>query len=119
LQQNLAIKHYRNGDPILSDFSGVVGATVAYNNDESNVYNMISTTEIIQVPTQITTIIPSEYTLALTLNNYMIPLYITIQTDSEDKFFTYICKELNTRNFPVVKYFKLIKNDTNDDKDII
>ena len=38
LQQNLAVKHYQNGDTILSDFSGTVGAVTAYNNDESNVY---------------------------------------------------------------------------------
>ena len=37
LQENLAVKHYQNGDPILSDFSGTVGAVCAYNNDESNV----------------------------------------------------------------------------------
>lgn len=49
LQQNLATKHYLNGDPILSDFSGSIGAQRAYNNDESNVYGLQlveSTTEI-------------------------------------------------------------------------
>ena len=37
-QQNLAVTHYQNGDPILSDFSGTVGAVTTYNNDENNVY---------------------------------------------------------------------------------
>jgi len=43
LQQNLAVKHYKNGDPILSDFSGTTGAVTAYNNDESNVYDFVTT----------------------------------------------------------------------------
>ena len=38
LQQNLAVKHYQNGDLIGSDFTGTVGAVTAYNNDENNVY---------------------------------------------------------------------------------
>ena len=38
LQQNLAVKHYQNGDLIGSDFSGTEGAVTAYDNDESNVY---------------------------------------------------------------------------------
>jgi len=38
LKQNLATRHYNNGDPILSDFSGTIGAVTAYNNDESFVY---------------------------------------------------------------------------------
>jgi len=41
LQQNLAVTHYQNGDPILSNFSGTLGAVTAYNNDESNVYDII------------------------------------------------------------------------------
>ena len=60
-----------------------------------------------------------EYCLLITLSNYMIPLPICMQAENEDVFFTHICKELNTRNFPIVKYFKLIKNDTNDDKNLI
>ena len=43
LQQNLAVRHYQNGDPILSDFSGTVGAVCAYNNDETNVYDIVAT----------------------------------------------------------------------------
>ena len=39
LQQNLAVKHYQNGDLIGSDFSGTDGAVTVYNNDEGNVYN--------------------------------------------------------------------------------
>lgn len=58
---------------------------------------------------------PIEYTLGLILSNYMIPLYISMQTNDEDKFYNYVCKELQQRNLSVVKYFKLIKNDTNDD----
>lgn len=38
LQQNLAVKHYQNGDLIGSDFSGTDGAVAAYDNDENNVY---------------------------------------------------------------------------------
>lgn len=57
----------------------------------------------------------TEYTLGITLSNYMIPLYISMQTDDEDIFYNYACKEIQQRNFSVVKYFKLIKNDTNDD----
>jgi len=45
LQQNLAVKHYQNGDPIGSDFSGTVGAMCAYNNDESNVYDIVTVTD--------------------------------------------------------------------------
>jgi uncharacterized protein (TIGR02145 family) len=41
LQQNLATKHYRNGDLISSNFAGIEGAVIAYNNDENNVYNFI------------------------------------------------------------------------------
>jgi len=41
LQQNLAVKHYQNGDLIGSDFSGTIGAVTAYNNDESNVYDIV------------------------------------------------------------------------------
>ena len=43
LQQNLAVRHYQNGDLIGSDFSGTEGAVTAYNNDESNVYNTVET----------------------------------------------------------------------------
>jgi len=43
LKQNLATRHYQNGDLIGSDFSGTVGAVISYNNDETNVYE---TTEI-------------------------------------------------------------------------
>ena len=42
LQQNLAVTHYQNGDLIGSDFSGTVGAVTAYNNDESNVYDIVT-----------------------------------------------------------------------------
>ena len=42
LKQNLAVKHYQNGDLIGSDFSGTDGAVAAYNNDENNVYNFIN-----------------------------------------------------------------------------
>ena len=45
LQQNLAVRHYQNGDLILSDFSGTVGAVCAYNNDESNVYDIVTVTD--------------------------------------------------------------------------
>ena len=61
----------------------------------------------------------TEYTLGIILSNYMIPLYISIQTDNEDTFYNYACKEIQQRNFPVVKYFKLIKNDNNDDQNIV
>lgn len=40
LTDNLATKHYNNGDPILSDFSGTVGACCAYENNENNVYKI-------------------------------------------------------------------------------
>lgn len=43
LKQNLAVRHYQNGDLIGSDFSGIVGAVTAYNNDETNVYDTITT----------------------------------------------------------------------------
>lgn len=65
------------------------------------------------------TIKDGEYCLLLTLSNYMIPLPMCIQTDNENDFYKYVCKELTMRNFPIVKYFKLIKNDTNDDQDIV
>ena len=39
LQQNLATRHYKNGDLIGSDFTGTDGAVIAYNIDEGNVYN--------------------------------------------------------------------------------
>jgi len=42
LKWNLSVTHYQNGDPILSDFSGMVGAVAAYNNDESNVYDVLT-----------------------------------------------------------------------------
>jgi len=119
LKQNLATLHYRNGDLIGTNTMNRTESVSTYVNDESNVYKIITTTT--PVTTTTTTIIPvlKEYCLLITLSNYMIPLPICIQCLSDNDFFTYICKELNTRNFPVVKYFKLIKNDTNDDKDII
>jgi len=49
LQQNLAVTHYQNGDPILSDFSGTVGAVCAYNNDESNVYDIVTVTDLTHI----------------------------------------------------------------------
>jgi len=49
LQQNLAETHYQNGDLIGSDFSGTVGAVTAYNNDESNVYNIVTITDPIHI----------------------------------------------------------------------
>lgn len=43
LKQNLAVRHYQNGDLIGSDFTGTVGAVIAYENNEANVYsNLIS-----------------------------------------------------------------------------
>ena len=42
LQQNLAVRHYQNGDLIGSDFTGTIGAVTAYDNDETNVYNFIN-----------------------------------------------------------------------------
>ena len=42
-QENAATLHYQNGDLILSDFSGTVGAVCAYNNDETNVYDIVTT----------------------------------------------------------------------------
>lgn len=65
------------------------------------------------------TIQNGEYCLLLTLSNYMIPMPLCIQTLDEDVFYKYVCKEIQQRNFLVVKYFKLIKNDTNDDKNIV
>jgi len=49
LQQNLAVKHYQNGNLIGSDFSGTVGAVAAYDNNESNVYDIVT----IEDPTHI------------------------------------------------------------------
>lgn len=40
LQQNLAVKHYQNGDLINPNFSSTEGYVIAYNNDENNVYSI-------------------------------------------------------------------------------
>jgi len=45
LKQNLAVKHYQNGDLIGSDFSGTIGAVEAYNGDENNVYAIVNIPE--------------------------------------------------------------------------
>lgn len=41
LQQNLARKHYENGDSIGSNFVGTTGAVAAYDNNENYVYDLI------------------------------------------------------------------------------
>ena len=40
----------------------------------------------------------NEYCLHLILNNYMIPLIICSQCDSEESFYKFITKEIGTRN---------------------
>lgn len=57
-----------------------------------------------------------EYCLMLTLNNYMIPLVICYQTNSEDEFYNYITKELSTRDLVRVDRLKLIKDDEGEKK---
>lgn len=49
LQQNLAVTHYQNGDLIGSDFSGTEGAVSAYDNDEANVYDIVTATQVYPV----------------------------------------------------------------------
>jgi len=49
LQQNLAVTHYQNGDPIGSDFSDTVGAVCAYNNDETNVYDIVTVEDLTHI----------------------------------------------------------------------
>ena len=49
LQQNLAVRHYQNGDLIGSDFTGTIGAVTAYNNDETNVYNFINGEDLVHI----------------------------------------------------------------------
>jgi len=41
LAQNLAVTHYNNGDPILQDFSGTVGAYANYDDSEVGVFEEI------------------------------------------------------------------------------
>lgn len=43
-KQNLAVIHYSNGNPILSDFNNSEGAVIDYNNNESNSFN---TTQVV------------------------------------------------------------------------
>ena len=40
--ENASTLHYRDGSAIGTDFSGTVGAVTAYNNDESNVYDIVT-----------------------------------------------------------------------------
>jgi len=40
-QENAATLHYNDGSLILSDFNGTIGAVCSYNNDESNVYEIV------------------------------------------------------------------------------
>jgi len=49
LQQNLAVRHYQNGDPIGSDFSGTFGAVCSYNDDENNVYDITTTDDLTHI----------------------------------------------------------------------
>lgn len=49
LKQNLAVKHYQNGDLIGSDFSGTEGAVTTYYNDENNVYDISTITQLYPV----------------------------------------------------------------------
>lgn len=49
LKQNLAVKHYNNGDLIGSDFNGTEGAVTAYNNDENNVYDTSTVVELFPI----------------------------------------------------------------------
>lgn len=49
LQQNLAVKHYQNGDLIESVFSTTEGAVSAYDNDEANVYDIVTATQVYPV----------------------------------------------------------------------
>jgi hypothetical protein len=51
----------------------------------------------------------NEYCLKLVLNNYMIPLTIYSQNDSEEDFYKFITKELGTRNLVRVDYLQLKK----------
>ena len=48
ITKNLAVKHYKNGDLIGSNFNGTEGAVVVYGNDENNVYN--TTTTVVTTP---------------------------------------------------------------------
>lgn len=48
-----------------------------------------------------------DHCLRLTLNNYMIPMQICFQCETEDEFFEFITKELTKRNLSRVGYFKL------------
>ena len=50
-QENVATLHYGDGSLIGSDFSGTNGAVTAYNNDESNVHNILTSTETIPAST--------------------------------------------------------------------
>ena len=65
------------------------------------------------------TIKDGEYCLLLTLSNYMIPTNFCYQGISEDEFYTKVAKEISLNDYSIVKHFKLIKNDNNDDQDSI
>jgi len=48
-QQNAATLHYRDGSAIGVDFGGIVGAVVAYNYDESNVYDIVQVEDLTHI----------------------------------------------------------------------
>lgn len=50
------------------------------------------------------------YTLDLITSNYMAPISITFDCESDDEFFHKITEELGTRDLVRVKYFKLNLN---------
>lgn len=52
----------------------------------------------------------NEYCLTLVLNNYMIPLVIYCQCNTEEDFYNFITKEIAVRNLIKVDYLTLKKH---------
>lgn len=78
---------------------------------EEKVFNYIQTQyEAEFLGKVVITIEGNLYITLITLNNYMIPLQIVIESETEDNFIKLIFKEIKERDLIKVGYLKLIKS---------
>lgn len=78
---------------------------------ESKIFNFIETQYSVEFKGTVSvTISNGEYCLSLTLNNYMIPMVLCGQYDNDEKFYSFITKQIAERNLVKVDYLTLKKH---------
>ena len=78
---------------------------------ESKIFDFIETQYSVEFKGIVSvTISNGEYCLSLTLNNYMIPMVLCGQYDTDDEFYSFITKQIVERNLVKVDYLTLKKH---------